>query len=149
MLGQLHLCAGNFTAASVVLGMGKTNIGFGPLLLNMSAWTPQGVGPNLVRELCEAASVDPQLLPRELEESEWAALYAQWRAWLQTVILGNFRPAVNPSTGRISVLGAGFHQATSVHALVDDALRGTQVRVICPSLIASVVARQKNLRALI
>jgi len=126
--------------------MSQNNIGSGPLLLNMFALTAQGVGPNLARELCEAASFDPQLLPRELEESEWTALYAQWRAWLQAIVLGNFCPAADPSTGRISVLGAGFHQGASVHALVDGALRGTQVRIICPSFIASVMARQVKTR---
>ena len=87
----------------------------------------QGIGPNLVVELCEAADVDPELLPREMEEAEWAALFSEWRAWVRSVTLGRFRPAMDPATGRISVLGSGSQKAGSVHALVDAALCGSQV----------------------
>ncbi len=73
--------------------------------------------------------MDPELLPRELEEAEWAALFDEWRAWVRSVTLGRFRPAADPATGRISVLGSGSQKAASVHALVDGALRGSQVWV--------------------
>lgn len=87
----------------------------------------QGIGPNLAAELCEAAGVDGQLLPRELEDSEWEALFAQWRVWLQAVVMGRFQPAADPSSGRISVLGCAPQMFNSVHALVDGALRTSQV----------------------
>ncbi|CAL8465919.1 g5455 [Coccomyxa elongata] len=86
----------------------------------------QGIGPALVAELCKAADVDPELLPRELKEAEWAGLFEEWRAWVRSVTLGRFRPAADPATGRISVLGSGSQKASSVHALVDGALRGSQ-----------------------
>lgn len=87
----------------------------------------QGIGPNLAAELCEAAGVDGQLLPRELEDSEWEALFAQWRVWLQAVVMGRFQPAADLSSGRISVLGCAPQMFNSVHALVDGALRTSQV----------------------
>ena len=87
----------------------------------------QGIGPGLAAELCEAADVDWELLPRELEDAEWEALFEQWCAWLKTLALGRFQPARDPTSGRISVLGAGSQSLDSVHALVNGALRSSQV----------------------
>ena len=66
----------------------------------------QGVGPNLVTELCELAGVDPALPPEQLQQEDWDSLYAQWREWLLTISRGTFSAHMDPKTGRISVLSA-------------------------------------------
>ena len=95
----------------------------------------QGVGPNLVTELCELASVDPALPPEQLQQEDWDSLYAQWRGWLLTISRGTFAAHLNRETGRISVLSAESAARSepegapvgSVHELLDDALRSTEV----------------------
>lgn len=91
----------------------------------------QGVGPILAAELCDAADVDPDLLPRELEEQEWQDLHAEWTCWLSSIIKGHFIPAADPVSGRLSVLGRGSLQGTSVLKLVDTAFRSYQVKIGC------------------
>lgn len=103
----------------------------------------QGVGPSLAAELCEAADVDPELLPMELEKQEWEDLFAQWTRWLSLITSGRFVPASDPVSGRLSVLGKGSQQETSALKLIDNAFRSHQVEtssalcICCPHNIST------------
>ena len=95
----------------------------------------QGVGPNLVTELCELAGVNPALPPEQLQQEDWDRLYTQWRRWLLTISRGTFAAHMDPETGSVSVLSAESAAQTepegapvgSVHELLDGALRSTEV----------------------
>lgn len=75
------------------------------------------------------ALVDPELLPRELEEEEWQDLFAEWSRWLDCMATGHFAPVSDSVTGSLSFLGTGSQQASSVLNLVDTAFRSHQVRL--------------------
>jgi hypothetical protein len=81
----------------------------------------------LAAELCEAADVDRELLPKELEESEWKDLFREWKHWLDAVASGQFTPSFQNSGGRISMLGFGQPQGNSVLEFVDTTFRSCQV----------------------
>ncbi len=87
----------------------------------------QGVGPVLAAELCEGADVDPDLLPRELEDAEWRDLFTEWTRWMTALAAGQFTPALGEASGQLSMLGAGEQQWSSVLQLVDTTFRSIQV----------------------
>ena len=112
-------------------------------ILNDVSFCMQGVGPNIVAGICLQAGIDPDLPVVQLRQEEWTILYEQWREWLLTISSGSFAPHLDTVSGSLSVLGgqrihhsdleAGDAQGSSaptasVHALLDGALRSTQVQ---------------------
>ena len=107
------------------------------------------MGPSIVADICLPAGIDPDLPVVQLQQEDWTSLYEQWQEWLLTVSSGNFHPHLDAFSGGLSVLGdQGAHQpgpesgdvrrlgssspAESVHKLLDQALRSTEVNgVVC------------------
>lgn len=97
-------------------------------------------------ELCASAGLDADTPAAQLQRGDWDTLHRHWRAWLLSITTGTFAPRADPSTGRVSVLaplstvaaesfskGQDHEEMTgsseSVHQLLDDALRSTEVSI--------------------
>lgn len=102
----------------------------------------QGVGPSIVTDICQGAGLDADLPVAQLQQEDWSSLYEQWREWVLTISSGAFVPRLDARSGSLSVLGSQRAErppvdledvqesstpTTSVHQLLDRALRSTEV----------------------
>ena len=100
-------------------------------------------------DICQPAGIDPDLPVAQLRPEDWTSLYEQWQEWLITISSGNFAPRLDAFSGSLSVLSnQRAHQlgpesgdarrlgssspTESVHELLDQALRSTEVKgLVC------------------
>jgi len=125
----------------------------------------QGVGPSIVANVCQLASLDPDVPVAQLQQEDWKSLYRQWREWLLTIEHGTFAPHIDSDTGRLSVLNPqnaplsdeesdGESEdlegtdvpAESVHELLDGALRSTEVSFLHSDYAASCMPHRQKCR---
>ncbi len=101
--------------------------GRGCSLLSACVRAFQGVSPALMEGLCTVTEVDSSVQPTQLRDSQWDRLFSAWQDWLDILASGNFQPALDPHSGRLSVIGSLREPYEGdVHAAVEHLFQSSQ-----------------------